>query len=687
MTSRSFVRTDCCVLYAAAVLVCAAAQAQSPQIEFVQQGLDEARYSFNASLNVPAPGDVRLDVVFDYRDPQNHHGLVLAGGTAQFRVVRDGNVSDLGLPGKAALTPGDHTITIQRRPWRMACIFDNVVIAAAYDASLGGGDVGYSASGVTVKEPFVQPISATLTETDDFMRTGKEGNPWHAVSGSWEYKRLRVEAPQKQDDTRAANAFSYFGRDEGVALAVYGLPNAQGYYPYWFWDDYSFSCAVRSEGAAVGAVVFYQGPNDYLVFRWTSLFDEGGGKKQFVAVANGQQEVLAEKPGGFLPHQWYAMRVQTSDGLVECFIDDELQLAVRTNRLGQGQVGLYVEGQEGASFDDVRVERYVVVADRVDRDVPGQWRARAGKWQWDKRGYMVSSGKQSAILTTGAPEWSNYIFAATVKPENAAAAGLVFYDTDEGRYVFRCARSGSRLDYAGQAQLIKQVGDQETVLDAAKVNVPRNKWHRLKVSCVEGHLIAFLDGQPVLEQVDFDLSSGGMGLYADGSGASLFDDVYLRFYREKPPVEISPQFQSPGDNSMVEWATKQGQWLPPKEKGQPYWYKGEFFGDSRVRFKLPSVGKTDGSVTITLAQDQSKPDAGYQIVLATVKGQPVVNCKLLVGGAAIQEGQAKAEGKSSVDVRIERRGTFLLTFIDDQCVLKYRMRAAPAAAKGPGGVG
>ena len=220
-------------LLAAAVLVCAAAGAQPEpqQIAFVQQGLEESRYSFNAGLTVPVGAQPTIRIVFDYKDPQTHCALVLAGGTAQFQLVQDGKPTNIGLPGKAALTPGEHTVTLQRRLWRMSCILDNVVVASAYDSTLSGGDVGYEASGVQLNDPFVQAVSATLEETDDFMRTGKEGNPWRGVSGSWEYKRLRVEDPQKQDDVRAANAFSYFGSDEGVALAVYGLPDQQGFYP------------------------------------------------------------------------------------------------------------------------------------------------------------------------------------------------------------------------------------------------------------------------------------------------------------------------------------------------------------------------------------------------------------------------------------------------------------------------
>jgi hypothetical protein len=416
MASDRLLRATGGVFLLAAAATCLAVAAQAQDIQFVQQGLEESRYSLNSSLNVPAEGPATLQVVFDYKDPQNHYVLAVGGGTAQFRRVQGGTAADIGLPGKVQLTPGDHSLVLQRRPWRMSCVFDNVVVASAYDAALSGGDVGFTAAGLTVKDPFVQPIATTLDETDDFMRTGKEGNPWHTVTGSWEYRRLRVEDPSKQDDTRAANAFSYFGTGkDATALCVYGLPNEQGFYPYWFWDDYAFSCAVRSEGSPVGAVFFYQGPTDYMLFRWTSLTNQDGGKKQLIAVVKGQPQVLAEKPGGFLPHQWYAVRVNTSDGLAECFIDDELQLAARTDLFGQGQVGLCVEGQDGASFDDARVERYEVVADRFDQEVPGKWVAQSGRWQWEKRGGVAASTKEPAILSTGAPGWADYILATATR--------------------------------------------------------------------------------------------------------------------------------------------------------------------------------------------------------------------------------------------------------------------------------
>jgi len=625
-------------------------------------------FALEASLDAgPMPGQAWLVILFDYQNDQTFYELVLAAQVAQFNKVSRGARQQLGQPGKVDLgAPGSkHHLTLQRQDWAMSFIFDQRVVATGYDAELQKGKVALSAQGCAAEEALFQ-ATARIFKTDDFMRGGDETNPWKVVSGSWQYKPLREEEAESADPTRAANAFSYQGSAKTEPAVVAN--------DSWYWSDYRFSVRVKSEGAAVGAIFHYQDPQNYSLLRWTAVNSPEGGKRQLINVIGGEKTVLAETGGGFIPGLWYEMEVATSQGLIYTAFDGLPSVGTSTNAFGQGGVGLYVEPGTPAFFDDVWVVSWQVLTDGFDEQIPGKWRTDGGQWQVGERGLATCVPNGPSRLLGGAPSWASYVFAADVKADKGIGAGILAYQSQQGSYVLRLAPAGAPVPYAGKVELARLGGEGLSIASARFAATP-GKAYRLKLLCVDGYLAAYVDDALVLEGADTGLPAGRIGLYAEGEGKACFDNAYMRFQEDKRPVEISAQFVEPGDESMVEWATKRGAWLAPADPAQgAFWHKGAFFGDDRVEFTIKQVGSVTGSVTAAFAADPSQPDTGVRVMLTTTAGTKTVGAKLLSGQTVLAEGQAViADDQTDARVRLARRGDWLLTYINDQLVVEHAL--------------
>ncbi|MBM4086515.1 MAG: hypothetical protein FJ272_17165, partial [Planctomycetes bacterium] len=241
-------------------------------------------------------------------------------------------------------------VAVQRRGPVMRVIVGHRVAAVASDPQYqnAGGKVGFGVSRPdlswqSARYQRVGPIAFA----DDFMRAEGQQSPWETVTGKWDLVGVRGE-PGVPSAAITANPFVYRGvaDDKGQALCTTG---------YWFWDGYRMTAAVKPEAKGdIGLCAYYQSPTDYLRFRWSEGLAKG--KRQLVAMLNGQEKVLAEAPGGHEPGQWYWLEVRVAGDAVEAYVDRELACRAKTNALGQGACGLWVAGKGmQAQFDDVTV--------------------------------------------------------------------------------------------------------------------------------------------------------------------------------------------------------------------------------------------------------------------------------------------------------------------------------------------
>ncbi|MGD8237506.1 MAG: hypothetical protein PVH68_03050 [Armatimonadota bacterium] len=657
-----------CVCAAIAVATGSAARAQPLPGEFVWLEQQEDSFTLLVTLNAgPDASAATAQILFNYHDERNHYEVTLANGLVQFVRVHDGEITDIGRGQTIAITGGEHLLSLRRRSWRMSLIWDNAVVCSAYDSTLSGGKVGYAATGMEVADAFVQVVPPLLW-TDDFMRSANATSPWEAISGTWQQKELRTESRREEDPTRSPNAFCYHGSsDGGQALTIVGQAQQ-----YWFWDDYSYSVAVKSQGGPAGAVFLYHDADNYLLFRCGPEADPEGARTQLISVVDGAQAVLAKAPGGIVPEQWYTLRVNVADGHIEAFLDDRPVLTAQTDALGQGQIGLYTEGEQGAYFDDVWTESWTVFRDDFAEQMPGKWIPASGEWTEPRRGTVARNGHEESLLVSGDPVWTDYVYGADVKASKRAGAGIAFRASDAGRLVFRWAPQGSGLPYAGRAQLLRVANGHTTVLGAAEAKMGVAASHRLEASCDGGHVALLVDGARVLECAAVAVLGGRIGLYADGQGRVTFDNVSVRAQKRARPAKILPRFESPGDTTMQAWATKSGQWMPGEGKAA-HWHVGDFFGDKSISFEIPSVGQRSGSATIALSADPKDPQSAYRLVISTTQDDPTLQLTYYRGQERLQEGRVGVTKGGNAEVRVEHKGDHVLAYVNGQCILTQKM--------------
>ncbi|MFQ5808433.1 MAG: hypothetical protein ACE5JM_02340 [Armatimonadota bacterium] len=657
-----------CACAAIGVATGSAAIAQPLPGEFVLLEEQEGSFTFLVTLNAGTDASAATaQILFNYHDEQNHYEITLANGHVQFVRVHDGEIADIGRGGTIAITSGEHLLSLRRRSWRMSLVWDNTVVCSAYDSALSGGKVGYAVTGMQVADVFVQVVPPLLW-TDDFMRPASATSPWETISGTWQQKELRTEGRREEDPARSANAFCYHGSsDAGPALTIVGQAQQ-----YWFWDDYSYSVAVKSAGGPAGAVFLYHDADNYLLLRCGPEADPEGAQTQLISVLDGAQTVLAERPGGIVPEQWYTLRVSVADGRIEAFLDDRPVLTAKTDAPGQGQIGLYTEGEQGAYFDDVWTESWTEFLDDFAEQMPGKWIPASGEWTGPQKGIVARNGDGEALLLSGDPAWTDYVYGADVKASKRAGVGIAFRASDAGRLVFRWGPQGSGLPYAGRVQLLRVVNDEATILGEAELQMGIAAPHRLEASCNGGHVALLVDGERVLQCVATSIVRGGIGLYADGQGRVTFDNVSVRGQKRARPARILPRFESPGDSTMQAWATKAGQWSAEEGKAA-YWHVGDFFGDKSISFEIPAVGQRSGSATITLAADAKDPQSAYRLVVSTTQDQPTLELTVYRGQDRLQEGRVAVARGANAELRVEHKGDHVLAYVNGQCILTQKM--------------
>jgi hypothetical protein len=621
----------------------------------------------------------KVQFVINYQDEGTFYLLDVTVPDAAFYKVAPGGSRRIGAPGKLPLkSPGEsQTFTISRRNDRLTFMYEGVVVCRGWDGGLADGKAGYVAAGAEVSDPWLQPLGKILA-TDDFVRETDAQHMWTPLAGEWHIEKLRDDdlAEAMQAD-KSANAFRY--RATGGELPAISLAERDS----WYWADYHISASGRVQGtASLGLVLLAQDEQNYLAFRWGSCWDAeaGGDRAQLVEVVDGQTQVLAEKPGGCVPDQWYKLDAGVCDGRVVCSIDDLAVIEARTDRFGQGNAGLYAQGEDGADFDDVVIEDYEEF--REDFADMGRWVAASGDWALTDGGQARCAGK--GLLTSGREAWDDYRVDCTATAERGGV-GLQVAGNDDGRgIVFRVGLNGSA--YAGKAQIVAIGAEGETVLEESAVELPKGKPLELRASTETGYVRGYVNGVPVIEGLDVSYGAGGMGLYADAPGPVRFDDVVVTFLKPKQPAHVTREFTKTSEHAeMAEWASRNAPWVEPEtvEPGATWWTKGDYFGDTTVTLKVRFISLRDGHIEVTLGGAPDDAEAGIHLILRAKQGERAVDAEVLEGKEPVAQAHVKLDSTSGA-VRFARKGKFVLVFVDDQPVIAEKLPSAVAAAGAKG---
>ncbi|MEN6644372.1 MAG: hypothetical protein ABFE08_18180 [Armatimonadia bacterium] len=614
----------------------------------------EGDFNANGSLTVKSAKSLDLELAFNYQqDTKKHYLLTVSGGLARIQVISGGKARPLGNAVKVSLKDGSTVpFTLQRRQWRMSLVWDNLVVLRAYDPYLQDGLVGSRVSGGTLADFQVQPVG-DMEMGDDFVREEGAQSVWQPVVGVWEARTLRDDQQAGREEAdKSANAFSYFGSGDR-AISIAGN---------WFWDRYMVESAIRPMGqGAIGLVFYYQNDKNYLLLRWRRLPDEALNALQLVAVRDGQEKVLGERAGAYLPGQWYKLRAQVCDGVVQCSVDDELLLQVETPLFGQGQTGLYVEGKAGAFFDDVASAEWELFRENFAQVTPGKWVDGTGWTQ--KTGVMTYGGAERALCVAG-QNWERYTCAVD-STSTGGGTGLAFaYNGPKGFCVLRWAPAGSKAAYRGKVQLA-QMTDKGLAVLAEKALPGSAQKHQLRVSVEDGLLTGLVDDTIRLQALSAGVTGGAIALYADGP--SQFDNVRLSLVPLRKGSHITKEFAIIDKHpEMAGWASTKAPWTPTAEDQNAFWTKGDYFGETSVIFVIPAVGSKTGSCRATIG---GAPGDKSGLTLTVSAEEKSKKLKLALTAADQPVKVAETEVEGDANILFSRESGLVVVRVNEQPVL------------------
>jgi hypothetical protein len=606
------------------------------------------------SVTDPAALDLRLAACGDDREAlTSYYLLQITSGRAAIARVADGARVTLAEAPAPPIAAGSKLhFAVHRDGWRLALILDHTVVAKAWDPSLTGAAFGYEVvAGATVDDILAQGIGETAA-ADTFEREEGAKDDWTVLAGSWEHVSLREDrqAGQMQAD-KTTNAFSYTGRSKGApGLATTGP---------WYWRNCSYSVAVRLRGrdSAAGLAIYVQDKDNYLVLRADCRAADlpGGPVFRLLSVRDGDPTVLAQASGGLLPEQWYRLRATACDDRICCYVDDELLLSAQTDALGQGAVGMYVEGAEGTSFDDLLVTNYNDMAEDFWSVPAGKWQATGG-WLVGK-GTLRYQGKGPGTYVTGDPTWSGCVVSARFAWERGVPGLIAGYQSATDYYVFRWANSAGPEGLAARAQLIHVSDAGEEVLDeqALAPDPPNPVQARLEVQ--PGLMAGYLGARLVVSAPLPAPAIGQIGVCARGAGDVTVSALSLCPVPQRRAARVVKEFTDSKEHfEMAEWASTRHAWVQPREgaQDQTWWTKGDFYGPLEIRVPLTGIGTASGTMTISLRGEEGGGAAPASLSVTCEKGSQSIALSLASSSATLASASVEAaEGATDLVIAVE----------------------------------
>ncbi|MBM3471742.1 MAG: hypothetical protein FJX75_00550 [Armatimonadetes bacterium] len=649
----------------AAVVTAQAAPSLAGPITFIDTPL-EGDVAVRDDLNLKA-GD-KLQFVVNYQDESNYGLLDIAAPQACFYRTLGGTTKPIGEPGEIALAgaEGAQPFAILRRNSRLLFAYAGQVACRGWDGALANGKAGYVAAEGQVAEPYVQAMEP-IRSADAFVRDKDTLHFWTELTGAWQIKSLRDDdQAETMEADKSANAFNYqVVAKDGPAISLAEKDS-------WWWTDYRVEASARSQGrGAMGLVLLARDESNYLAFRWASVWDTGehGNRAELLEVVGGEPKVLAEKPGGFVPDQWYKLGAAVCDGRVECTIDGLPVLQAPSTRLAFGSAGLYAEGEDQGFFDDVVIADYETF--REDFANMLRWEAAGGDWSLTNGGEARCAG--TGCLTSGRLGWTDYRAEVRVTPNKAKVGLQVARQADGRAALFRVDGQKAQLLMVGPAG--------ETPIAERDMKLGGGKPLTLAASVERGFVRTYVDGEPAVEGMVAECPGGAIGLYADGGKDARFGQVLVSFLEPKRPAQVTREFTKVSEHpEMAEWASSRAPWVQPAkmEPGATWWTKGDYYGDVTVAFKVRFVGLRDGNVKVTLGGEPERTEEGIRLVLSATKGTKTLKAQVTQGTTELGRAEVELQS-SSCNVRFARQGAHILVSVDDKPLIDQPLAAATGA--------
>lgn len=561
-----------------------------------------------------------------------------------------------------------NTIRLRRRTPYADLICDGSRVMRILDDGFPGGQVGTGANHSKITLPSVQPV-VNLVFTDDFMRGAEDAGAWVASSGcTWEVRSM-------DNPARSSNAFVYQGAGKQGGISVVGRP---------YWDAYRAEVsALGTESGEFGLVlaaseVPEQGelPPRFAFIRWTSTDkgktsndeSESGGRIEICLVENKETTILAERPGGYRPGQWYRLRADLRDCELSVLVDGRELLSAKHPKLSGGCAGLFMKSAKPVEFDDFRVLSLEEESGAAGSDI--RWQFLSG--QWDRTGdtLQATAGTATALAVTGRPTWNN-VRAETTLEAIPSPVGIVAAFRDPGHYV-TCL-----IQPDGSAALQRMTDGKPTTLDTTEagtfapgktVTLSVDRGH---VRC--GPLNAFLP--------DLETGQVGLAVRSHARGSTTSEAVRISRFSATaidpplPVVSINEVFDE--EQLMKVWSGVAGDWQAFAKSNKPggyeqaYWHRARFHGETELEAMLPEerADKTELALSICKPVDSEEKNNGY--VLFLNETPDAATLKLVRQGEEVAATELD-QGALVRRVRLRACGPFVVASINDRPVLHWR---------------
>jgi hypothetical protein len=264
-------------------------------------------------------------------------------------------------------------------------------------------------------------------------------------------------------------------------------------------------------------------------------------------------------------------------------------------------------------------------------DDPSEWTPLGGEWstvgigdgQHSVNGFFLRGRSDSvAVNAAGDWFWEDYTVSAAVRPEDAAACGLVALRRKNGEGLAFVVDSAPRA--WPTARLVRTVGGRETLLAAQTGRLAQGQWHRLALRVQGAALEGLVDGEVRVRAQHSEVRSGGIGLLVQG-GAARFDDVAVQPAREPIGCPRGEGTSTPaipstiGAEDHLTWANPAARWLADSARPSLLRHQGDFPGDVTVSLALEPVAKP-AFRRLILAPAEASPESAW--AAATVQLAP-----------------------------------------------------------------
>jgi len=637
-----------CVAIAAIAAVDFAWSLPAQAAEYVYQFNEgPRRRDFNLIVRIRSTSDdPAACALLCAQDKDNCYRVDFTKGLTKIVKVEMGRETLIGTASKTGLTTGSaDRVMIKRRRMTIAVALNGKIVAEAYDETFTRGRIGVGArkGSVAFEGDLKAYDCGEVHFADDFMTT--TAVQWKALAGSWSV--LEASNP-----TLSANPFKYCGKAAGPSGAMAAaLPPGSAN-----WDEYSAKVSAKDDaGAPIGLAFYCVDPKNYHLFRWTSK-ETAKPNRQIVRVRDGVESLLASVDGGYIPGQWYTLRVDVRGTTAKAYVDDCLVAEAKDDQLVGGSIGLCTQSTRGSQFDDVLVDGigYDSFEDDFTALSPGKWMELGGKWTAEG-GKLSGKSAAPAKLVSGDDRWRNYVVTCDVFPPQAGAAGLAFYYQDELNYFLY------RSDSTGKRELLRFFDGAQKVLASAQVP-PAGKVEKTVVSNVDGLIRVAVNDARVLEAFDPGLSEGRVGICVEGGTVSFGKiDVHRT---PAPEMVLSLPETFAAEKSQEVYAADQRDWLPDNQfdtNGRKWWWhRANLFGEASIELDMSQKKANNTTFELALSAGDAPSGGGRAVTGYTLTVWKAGAWQLAISREGQQIKRAASVFKDDLwKIEFKRDGKFL----------------------------